>query len=302
MEAGHRTGNLKSRFAEEMRRRVIACLIALHLVTTRSETGNLTLQGIFPSAIEFTGNPAIDALRWTIERPAQLVAPELESVLASCGARRLILVVFDVLESQPTALRAVARALENLAQVNSDVHIVVSRHRNRLLRLLRLPCCRHSTVWQTWTSLGRSTTRPSVSQCLARTWFSLTALECRRRRRVLACRYSCFVEPQNATTAWRPERRSKLGPTPTGIVAETQRLSTIPSLARGFGRSTTRMRTGRQVPELSLQSSDSSTEQLRSRAIGLVVREKTSNRHKSSRRGSAASAASRSVTTETKFR
>ena len=58
------------------------------------------------------------------------------------------------------------------------------------------------------------------------------------------------------------------------IVAETQRLSTIPSLARGFGRSTTRMRTGRQVPELSLQSSDSSTEQLRSRAIGLVVREK----------------------------
>ena len=130
MEAGNRTGDLKSRFSEETRRRVIACLSGLHLVTTSSETGNLTLQGIFPSAIEVTGNPAIDALRWTIERPAQLVAPELGSILARCGARRLILVIFDVLESQPTALRAVARALENLAQVNSDVHIVVSRPRN----------------------------------------------------------------------------------------------------------------------------------------------------------------------------
>lgn len=64
VEAGLRTGDIYSPFPEEMNRRLIGAIAALHFAPTAIASGNLRAENIPADQIYETGNTAIDALHW----------------------------------------------------------------------------------------------------------------------------------------------------------------------------------------------------------------------------------------------
>ncbi|MDR1818039.1 MAG: UDP-N-acetylglucosamine 2-epimerase (non-hydrolyzing) [Puniceicoccales bacterium] len=70
VEAGLRTGNMRSPFPEEMNRRLTAPLARWHFCPTPLARENLLREGIAPAACHVTGNTGIDALLRVRERLA----------------------------------------------------------------------------------------------------------------------------------------------------------------------------------------------------------------------------------------
>ena len=66
LEAGLRSGDLRSPFPEEGNRRLIAPLASLHLAPTDSAAANLRAEGIADHDIVVTGNTGIEALHWQL--------------------------------------------------------------------------------------------------------------------------------------------------------------------------------------------------------------------------------------------
>src|ERR1700712_3355784 len=64
VEAGLRTGQLRSPFPEEANRRLTSVLADLHLAPTPTARGNLVSERIDPGSVVVTGNTGIDALHW----------------------------------------------------------------------------------------------------------------------------------------------------------------------------------------------------------------------------------------------
>jgi UDP-N-acetylglucosamine 2-epimerase (non-hydrolysing) len=66
VEAGLRTGDNRAPFPEEVNRRIISVLAALHLAPTESNRRNLVAENVKSAEIVITGNTAIDALHWAL--------------------------------------------------------------------------------------------------------------------------------------------------------------------------------------------------------------------------------------------
>jgi UDP-N-acetylglucosamine 2-epimerase (non-hydrolysing) len=71
VEAGLRTGNLRSPFPEEGNRVLTSPLAALHFAPTKAAAENLRHEGIADAQINITGNTVIDALFMELERQRQ---------------------------------------------------------------------------------------------------------------------------------------------------------------------------------------------------------------------------------------
>ena len=111
VEAGLRTGDLRSPFPEEFNRRTIASAAALHCAPTSRAADNLRREGIADARIVVTGNTGVDALLETVERER-----------ASCGDPRSatnaspsVLVTAHRRESFGRGLAEVCRAVRTLA-------------------------------------------------------------------------------------------------------------------------------------------------------------------------------------------
>src|SRR5205823_4933211 len=68
VEAGLRTGNLRSPFPEEANRVLTSPLVTLHFAPTTAAAENLRREGIPESRITITGNTVIDALFMELQR------------------------------------------------------------------------------------------------------------------------------------------------------------------------------------------------------------------------------------------
>ncbi len=135
VEAGLRTGDARSPFPEETHRRVTTLLASLHLAPTASAKANLLREGIAPSDIVVTGNSVIDALQWTSRQH------EAISDLSHYGAagQRILLVTAHRRESWGAPMRAISRALAEIARIEPNVHIVFPVHRNPTVRDAVMP-------------------------------------------------------------------------------------------------------------------------------------------------------------------
>lgn len=80
VEAGLRTGNLRSPFPEEGNRVLTSPLSALHFAPTKAAAENLRHEGIADTQIIITGNTVIDALFMELQRQRQ---PEVQSSIAT---------------------------------------------------------------------------------------------------------------------------------------------------------------------------------------------------------------------------
>jgi UDP-N-acetylglucosamine 2-epimerase (non-hydrolysing) len=71
VEAGLRTGNLRSPFPEEANRRLTTPVVTLHFSPTNESAENLRREGVDPATIHVTGNTVVDALFLELERQSQ---------------------------------------------------------------------------------------------------------------------------------------------------------------------------------------------------------------------------------------
>lgn len=81
VEAGLRTGNIRSPFPEEMNRRLTGTTATWHFSPTQGARDNLLAEGKSPHSIVVTGNTVIDALQKALEKPYSFQEPALASLL-----------------------------------------------------------------------------------------------------------------------------------------------------------------------------------------------------------------------------
>src|SRR5215207_81271 len=68
VEAGLRSGNIHHPWPEEVNRKVIGTIAALHCAPTETAAEALRRENVDPATVHVTGNTVIDALHWIVAR------------------------------------------------------------------------------------------------------------------------------------------------------------------------------------------------------------------------------------------
>lgn len=135
VEAGLRTGNIRSPWPEEINRKVAGAITELHFAPTAGSRANLLAENVPEATIHVTGNTVIDALFQgcdLIERDPALAA-ELAGRFGLDRTRRLILVTGHRRESFGGGFERICAALKAIAE-RPDVEIVYPVHLNPNVR------------------------------------------------------------------------------------------------------------------------------------------------------------------------
>jgi UDP-N-acetylglucosamine 2-epimerase (non-hydrolysing) len=142
IEAGLRTGARYCPFPEEINRHVLGILATHHFAPTETARQALLQEGVRDQDIYVTGNTAIDALLWVLQRPpsagtrslfSKLNLPlpgDLEPSPKSLNPWRVVLVTVHRRESFGAALENICRALREIVETHPDVRIVFPVHLN----------------------------------------------------------------------------------------------------------------------------------------------------------------------------
>jgi UDP-N-acetylglucosamine 2-epimerase (non-hydrolysing) len=131
VEAGLRTGNLRSPFPEEANRRLTGVVAALHLAPTPLARRNLERENVDPATVLVTGNTVVDALHWAVKQPVAFSDERLSSLGRD---RRLVLVTTHRRESWGRPMEQAMSGLGDVAQAHPDVDFLLPLHRNQVVR------------------------------------------------------------------------------------------------------------------------------------------------------------------------
>ncbi len=132
VEAGLRTGALHSPWPEEANRKLIGQIASLHFAPTQRARENLLREGVADAMITVTGNTAIDALHWMLDRIREnpsLVAEVIRELPALDPGKRLVLVTGHRRENFDAGLANICTALRRLSE-RGDVEILYPVHLN----------------------------------------------------------------------------------------------------------------------------------------------------------------------------
>lgn len=135
VEAGLRSGNIHHPWPEEVNRKIIGTIAALHLAPTQTAADALLRENVDPATVHVTGNTVIDALHWITERVRQ--QPDLAEGLAALETRfagkRIIGVTSHRRENFGGGMQGIADAVRRLAQ-RPDVAVIFPVHLNPNVR------------------------------------------------------------------------------------------------------------------------------------------------------------------------
>ncbi len=135
VEAGLRSGNIYHPWPEEVNRKVIGNIAALHCAPTETAQYALLAENVDPATIHVTGNTVIDALHWITARIGQ--EPALASGLAPLEERfagkRIIGVTTHRRENFGEGMQAIASAIRRLA-ARPEVAVIFPVHLNPHVR------------------------------------------------------------------------------------------------------------------------------------------------------------------------
>ena len=131
VEAGLRSADIYHPWPEEVNRRIVAPIAALHLAPTDTAAAALARENVDPATIHVTGNTVIDALLWTQARleAEPSLAADLDELLARFAGKRLILVTTHRRENFGGGMEAIARAIARIAD-RPDVAVLFPMHPN----------------------------------------------------------------------------------------------------------------------------------------------------------------------------
>jgi len=135
VEAGLRSGNIHHPWPEEVNRKVIGTIAALHCAPTETAAEALRRENVAAETVHVTGNTVIDALHWITARIAE--EPGLASGLAELEARfagkRIVGVTSHRRESFGEGMQGIASAIRRLA-ARPDVAVIFPVHLNPNVR------------------------------------------------------------------------------------------------------------------------------------------------------------------------
>lgn len=136
LEAGLRSGDLRSPFPEEANRKVVSQLSSARFAPTESAKSNLLAEGVDPRQIFITGNTVNDAYRWAVERGARMPHDRLKDI---SDDTRVVLLTAHRRENIGAPMRRIGRALRHLADMYEDVFFVWATHKNPKVQEYMLP-------------------------------------------------------------------------------------------------------------------------------------------------------------------
>ncbi len=135
VEAGLRSGNIHHPWPEEVNRKIIGSMAALHFAPTETAAAALRLENVDPATVHVTGNTVIDALHWITaqieQRPA--LAADLAPLEARFAGKRIIGVTSHRRENFGGGMEGIADAIRQLA-ARGDVAMIFPVHLNPNVR------------------------------------------------------------------------------------------------------------------------------------------------------------------------
>jgi UDP-N-acetylglucosamine 2-epimerase (non-hydrolysing) len=138
VEAGLRAGgDNRTPFPEELNRRLISRIAALHLAPTTSNQENLVRENVSMKNIYVTGNTAIDALYWASGLDTPFSDPAVAALHDS--DRRIVLVTAHRRENWGAGLQGIGQAVARLADAHPDTAFVLPLHPNPTVRATLRP-------------------------------------------------------------------------------------------------------------------------------------------------------------------
>jgi UDP-N-acetylglucosamine 2-epimerase (non-hydrolysing) len=131
VEAGLRSGDIYHPWPEEVNRRIVAPIAALHFAPTQIAAEALRRETVAPETIHVMGNTVIDALHWTRARvnADPTLAAGLDGIAERTRGRRLLLVTTHRRENFGDGMAAIARAIGRIA-ARDDVAVLFPMHPN----------------------------------------------------------------------------------------------------------------------------------------------------------------------------
>lgn len=135
VEAGLRSHNIYHPWPEEVNRRIIGTIAALHCAPTETAAAALRAENTPPATIHVTGNTVIDALHWVTARIATepALAGGLDDLARRFAGRRIIGVTSHRRENFGGGLEAIAQAIRTIAARN-DCAVIFPVHPNPNVR------------------------------------------------------------------------------------------------------------------------------------------------------------------------
>ena len=135
VEAGLRTRNIYSPFPEEANRNMIGNLASLHFPATNWARNNLLGESKHPYQIVLTGNPVVDALYMTLNKPLSNMIKSIRLWVEQSGcAGRMLVLTAHRRENQGARLVEIITAMERILKKYSNVCIVYPVHPNPNVR------------------------------------------------------------------------------------------------------------------------------------------------------------------------
>ncbi len=131
VEAGLRSGDMKSPYPEEINRRWITRLASYHFAATAHNRETLRSEGVLADRIVVTGNPVVDALHMVLE---QMAADTPATNASSQGVKRIVLTTHRR-ESFGRWMEAQLRVLRAFVARHPDVELVFPVHPNPAVQL-----------------------------------------------------------------------------------------------------------------------------------------------------------------------
>lgn len=131
VEAGLRSGDIHQPWPEEVNRKVIGAIAALHCAPTETAAAALRRENVDAATIHLTGNTVIDALHWIRTRIAEqpALAAGLAEIEQHFSGKRVIGVTSHRRENFGAGMQAIAEAIRRLA-ARPDVAVIFPVHRN----------------------------------------------------------------------------------------------------------------------------------------------------------------------------
>jgi len=125
VEAGLRSGDNNSPFPEELNRKLVGQIAALHFSPTAKNAANLRQDGI-KNGIFITGNTVIDAMQHTLSRFSGTFGNRLDQI--DWSNRRVITLTCHRRENYGAPMTAIFRAAKALVAQQEDVELVYPVH------------------------------------------------------------------------------------------------------------------------------------------------------------------------------
>lgn len=132
VEAGLRSFDPLSPFPEEMNRRMVGQMAALHFAPTVQNRANLAAEGI-TSGVHVTGNTVIDAFAYTV-RHEYTFSDETLRALDFGEGKRYITLTAHRRENQGDGIAAICRAVRRIVDRYPDVTVVYPVHLSPAVR------------------------------------------------------------------------------------------------------------------------------------------------------------------------